>query len=190
MNQQSFLADRPLAQAPAPPAAPFVRGSETSQAAAEALNVHAGYMREQVLSFIRARGDEGATDEEVSFALNMKLDTSRARRCELRDAGVLRDAGRRRVTASGRRAVCWVAAKQGSGFGVQDSEDQTAEPPSREESPRLRVSAVNPSPSPCPRCGGQTIDVRIHGGRSVRRDCKRCHRFIGFVRWHGKDVAP
>ena len=192
------------------PTAGFVRGSETSKAAAEAVDVHAGLMRDQVLSFIRARGEEGATDEEVSFALNMKLDTARARRCELRDAGLVRDNGRRRVTASGRRAVCWVAAKQGSGFGVQGSEDRTAEgkrapmPATRHAPPATcprpatsspipsaspASSAVIPSPAPCPRCGGQTIDVRIHDGQSVRRDCRRCGRFVSFPMWYGKEAA-
>jgi hypothetical protein len=43
----------------------------------------------------------------------------------------------------------------------------------------------NPSKPVC-RCGG-TIwrDVPIHEGRSVRRDCAHCGRFIEFTIWYG-----
>jgi hypothetical protein len=35
------------------------------------------------------------------------------------------------------------------------------------------------------RCGSDTtLDVPIHGGRSVRRDCGRCGRFVEFPIWH------
>jgi hypothetical protein len=41
-----------------------------------------------------------------------------------------------------------------------------------------------------PRCGScgtrQFVDVSIHGGRSVRRDCARCGQFVSFPVWHGK----
>lgn len=36
------------------------------------------------------------------------------------------------------------------------------------------------------RCGSTTWqDVLIHDGRSTRRDCARCGRFIDFSRWYG-----
>ena len=35
------------------------------------------------------------------------------------------------------------------------------------------------------RCGSTTWrDVTIHGGRSVRRDCAKCGRFLVFVIWY------
>lgn len=35
------------------------------------------------------------------------------------------------------------------------------------------------------RCGESTFrDVLIHGGRSTRRDCARCDRFLIFTRWN------
>jgi hypothetical protein len=38
----------------------------------------------------------------------------------------------------------------------------------------------------CP-CGStQWRDVPIHGGRSIRRDCARCGRFLGFPLWYGQ----
>jgi hypothetical protein len=39
------------------------------------------------------------------------------------------------------------------------------------------------------RCGSPAWrDVPIHGGRSLRRDCGRCGRFISFPVWHGQDT--
>jgi hypothetical protein len=37
----------------------------------------------------------------------------------------------------------------------------------------------------CDRCGStQCRDVPIHGGRSTRRDCLRCGRFMGWPHWY------
>lgn len=39
---------------------------------------------------------------------------------------------------------------------------------------------------PICRCGSTTSqDVQIHDGKSVRRDCARCRRFIEFPVWYG-----
>jgi hypothetical protein len=39
------------------------------------------------------------------------------------------------------------------------------------------------------RCGSTTWqDVPIHDGRSTRRDCAHCARFIDFSRWYGTDA--
>lgn len=39
----------------------------------------------------------------------------------------------------------------------------------------------------CPRCGYREYrDVPIHGGRSIRRDCARCERFLCFPVWYGQ----
>ena len=38
----------------------------------------------------------------------------------------------------------------------------------------------------CDRCRSTEYrDVSIHGGRSVRRDCARCGRFLDFPVWYG-----
>jgi hypothetical protein len=44
-----------------------------------------------------------------------------------------------------------------------------------------------PAPAvPVCRCGSTSWrDVPIHGGQSLRRDCGRCGRFIGFPVWRG-----
>ena len=39
----------------------------------------------------------------------------------------------------------------------------------------------------CPHCRrGQFRDIPVHAGRSIRRDCARCGRFIVFPVWYGK----
>jgi hypothetical protein len=39
----------------------------------------------------------------------------------------------------------------------------------------------------CDRCGfDRFVDVRIHAGRSRRRDCARCGRTLGFPVWYGQ----
>jgi hypothetical protein len=41
----------------------------------------------------------------------------------------------------------------------------------------------------CDRCGStETTDSTIHGGQSVRRDCRVCGRFRKFVVWHGTEM--
>jgi hypothetical protein len=47
---------------------------------------------------------------------------------------------------------------------------------------------VKSVPGRC-RCGSEKwVDVSIHGGQSVRRDCARCDRYGGFVVWYGKPL--
>lgn len=47
------------------------------------------------------------------------------------------------------------------------------------------------APKPVCQCGSTTWqDVPIHGGRSLRRDCGRCGRFIAFTVWHGPTRDP
>jgi hypothetical protein len=59
-----------------------------------------------------------------------------------------------------------------------------ASPPQRPPKPK-RPDAV------C-RCGStRWRDVPIHGGRSIRRDCARCGRFLSFPLWYGhKEDEP
>lgn len=45
------------------------------------------------------------------------------------------------------------------------------------------------APTRCPRCGPHIADIPIHGGRSIRRDCAVCSRFLGFVRWDPRGEA-
>jgi hypothetical protein len=41
----------------------------------------------------------------------------------------------------------------------------------------------------CDRCQSQKyVDVPIHDGTSIRRDCRQCFRFMGFPKWYDKDT--
>jgi hypothetical protein len=41
----------------------------------------------------------------------------------------------------------------------------------------------------CRYCGSSDYrDTPIHYGESTRRDCAHCDRYIGFVRWYGKQL--
>lgn len=87
----------------------YVRTSDTSRAAQASAEPKAGTKRAIVLAFIRGRGAEGATDEEIQTGLPLSPNTQRPRRVELVDARLIRDSGRRRPTVGGDMAVVWEA---------------------------------------------------------------------------------
>jgi len=62
------------------------------------------------------------------------------------------------------------------------------DPPATEPAaPTDTAAAPGPDHPPCPRCGSQDVrDAEIHGGRSTRRDCRRCNLFLYFTRWYGQ----
>lgn len=91
---------------------PYQRHSETSRAAAEAIEPDISTLRGQVLAFIRACGAEGATDDEVQVALNMNPSTQRPRRIELWGMGLVSRTDRTRPTRSRREAHVWIATKE------------------------------------------------------------------------------
>jgi hypothetical protein len=63
-----------------------------------------------------------------------------------------------------------------------DGGDMAATP--CDESPA--VDASERATRRCCRCGSnETIDVSIHGGQSIRRECAMCGRFVGFPVWYG-----
>ena len=98
--------DRSTINAPIPPHA---AKSETSAAAAAAIAGAISRLQATVLDYVRKQGNRGATDEETAAGLRMQIDTTRARRVELRDLGVVRDSGTTRPTQHGRAAVVWIA---------------------------------------------------------------------------------
>jgi hypothetical protein len=69
---------------------------DTRAAAAAAIAPLARNMLRQVFDFIDARGECGATDEEVAIAFRMRESTARARHVELRDGGEVSDSHHRR----------------------------------------------------------------------------------------------
>lgn len=59
-----------------------------------------------------------------------------------------------------------------------------------------KMTATVPDPvSSCPRCGSTVtkdvpLDHHPHDGKSIRRDCGECGRFVSWPRWNGKDPDP
>ncbi len=88
--------------------APAQAHSATSVESAQAIEPCSQTLRAYVLTHIRSMGDHGATDEAIQRALDMNPSTQRPRRIELVAAGLVRDSGQTRRTASGRSAVAWV----------------------------------------------------------------------------------
>ncbi len=91
------------------PTPPYVKGSETSQEAAESMKQHAPTLRHRVYFYILERGAHGATDSEVEAALDLKHQTASARRRELEIMGAVYRSNIKRLTSSGRRAGVYVA---------------------------------------------------------------------------------
>jgi hypothetical protein len=85
------------------------------------------------------------------------------------------------------RGVQLVASADGERLGIQPPDSLTAE---------LRQAVIDQRPTllrllRCDRCGSTSYrDVPIHGGRSTRRDCGRCGRFIGWPRWYADANNP
>ena len=65
-----------------------------------------------------------------------------------------------------------------------------ANPPAADNSPECSPAPLNTPRfrrclTRCDRCDSlEFTDVSIHGGRSLRRDCSRCSRFMGWPRWY------
>jgi hypothetical protein len=59
--------------------------------------------------------------------------------------------------------------------------------PTPKVAPPQPVPTMKPTAKPVCRCGSTSWrDVPIHDGKSVRRDCSKCRRFIGFPLWYGE----
>ena len=59
--------------------------------------------------------------------------------------------------------------------------------------PRFEIASADVQPAgllgECDRCGSTSYrDIAIHAGRSTRRDCGHCGRFIRFVLWYGRPL--
>jgi hypothetical protein len=87
-----------------------VRGSDTSENAAESMRAHVGRLRRLILLYIKAAGQHGRTCDEVEDGCDMRHQTASARINELRNGNLLADSGKRRMTRSKRYATVWVLA--------------------------------------------------------------------------------
>lgn len=89
--------------------------------------------------------------------------------------------------------VRWASPEaRGGPFGSADDQNLAlADRPSGDVVERFPLPAKSCNKAkPICRCGSTTWrDVPIHGGRSVRRDCGRCGRFLDFPVWYGKDTG-
>jgi hypothetical protein len=109
MNQRTLF-DGETKNHPEPAPVPYAADSETSKAAAEGVRRRAAGLRQAVYAFIMARGERGATDEEIYDELGTdRRDSLRPRRNELMNSGFIRDSGETRPTHSGADATVWVA---------------------------------------------------------------------------------
>lgn len=91
---------------------PFVRGSDTSEAAAD--NISEPVARTQRWMILRYVVEhDGATDDELERQLGMKGSAVRPRRGALVKSGLLRDSGKKGLTRSTQPAVLWVATTDG-----------------------------------------------------------------------------
>jgi len=104
---------------------PAQRHSGTSREAAEQIAGVSGPLRRAVYEWLLGRGDQGGTDEEIQDALNMPASTQRPRRVELVETGFVRDSTRTRLTRSRRKAVVWVAVRQGTAGTNPAVQDRT-----------------------------------------------------------------
>jgi hypothetical protein len=87
---------------------PAQRHSPTSVEAANSIKPVLNELQTKVFAAFEYVAEEGLTDEEGISALSMPASTYRPRRVELVEAGLVRNSGRTRPTASGRKAVVWV----------------------------------------------------------------------------------
>ena len=87
--------------------APPAQNTDTSRAAAKAIQPCAQTLRWSILACLRRHGEQGRTDLELEQELNMIGSTVRPRRGELVAAGLVVDSGLTRPTASGRQAIVW-----------------------------------------------------------------------------------
>lgn len=95
-----FAKDRGLARADHP---------GTSKDAAT--RIGDGRNRLQVVVLVAITSNGGLTDEAGIARTGIAASTYRPRRVELVDGGLVRDSGRKALTASGRQAIVWEAVK-------------------------------------------------------------------------------
>lgn len=95
---------------------PFVRGSDTSAAAARSVAIDVQSMKEKIAAHIKNKNKFGATCDEVERALKMPHQTASARIRGLFTDGRLKDSGQRRMTRSKRKATVWVCV---AGPGIE-----------------------------------------------------------------------
>lgn len=91
------------------PSGPGHRGVETSIAAARDIELSVGHLQRVALRAIRAAGARGLTTNELAATVRVHRDSIQPRTSELRERGLIRDSGARRLNTNGKRAIVWIA---------------------------------------------------------------------------------
>ncbi len=86
---------------------PYVRGSDTSRAAADSIRPHVSHIEGEILAIMRALS--GCTCDEIEQETKLAHQTASARLKGLADKGLIKDSGARRKTRSGRAARVYVS---------------------------------------------------------------------------------
>lgn len=108
-TRQLNMFDAQRSRDPLPGRAPPHNRTETSRAAARAIEPQAGTKRAKVLAYVRIKGLCGATREEIAAGCRMPIQTVCGRVKELLDAGLLRESDTKRTTVAGVAAKVVVA---------------------------------------------------------------------------------
>ena len=90
-------------------APPARRNEDTQAGGAAAIAARAPALRQRVLGFVRGQAARGATNEEISAALALKMCSVCGRVNELVQLGLIHDSGQRRRALSGVEVKIWVA---------------------------------------------------------------------------------
>lgn len=93
------------------PSLPFVKGSETSEAAAKSMRKAAVGDEARVYAFFEKMGTYGATDKEIEAALGMGHESASARRNGLVRKGKVKNSGDKRLSPSKHKVIVWVLGK-------------------------------------------------------------------------------
>lgn len=123
-------------QLPFPPSGvPYVRGSDTSETAAESVEAVSGRLEAAVYELIVRAGQRGMTDDEIETATGLTHQCASARRRTLVLKGLICDSGQRRLTRRSRPAVVWIVGSED--FVIEHPIDK---PPSRPPLEQLRTA--------------------------------------------------
>ena len=93
------------------PDAPGHRAVDTSIEAADDIAPKLGRLQRLAEMTIREAGEQGLTAEELAARLNLDRWSIQPRTTELSRKGIVRDSGKRRRNATGKRAIVWIASK-------------------------------------------------------------------------------
>ena len=96
----------------------FVRGSDTSEAAADSVADRRVSHQQKVLKYFKRVGTQGTTDDDIEVALGLRHQTASARRRELELKGLVSKTDRRRRTRSGRTAAVYVINETEGGSAI------------------------------------------------------------------------